>query len=206
MAKYRSNWQFKARGANMNRRKFTVAALTAPLLSGCIYGQYFDIEWDEEVLLHDGRVIWVHVKRTFEHLNKSEKWRGVHRDTEISFDAGGALGTFSKRFERYTVSFLHFTDGVWYLGLSGTTGTPPIQLITWQKSVLKLAQDGNLTMFARAELPIEFQTINIMPLTPSSEGVAKFHNKKLSLIEKRAHWITFPRAAGDHPDMKINRK
>lgn len=190
----------------MNRRTFNATAVTAPLMSGCVYGQYFDIEWDEEVLLHDGRMIVVHVKRTFERRSRLDHWEGIYRDTEISFDAGGTLGRFSRRFERYNVSLLHYKDGNWYLGLSVTTGTPPIELTTWEKSVLLLKPDGSLTAFARAALPPEFKSINIMPLTPSSEGVAKFHQKRLGLAEKRAHWIAFPRTAGDNPDIEINRK
>ena len=56
------------------------------------YPQFFDIAWDEEVQLHDGRVIMVHVKRTFERYNRSLQWVGHDRDTEITFDAGLPLG------------------------------------------------------------------------------------------------------------------
>jgi hypothetical protein len=34
----------------MSHRTFTTAAVAAPLPAGCVYGQYFYIEWDEEVL------------------------------------------------------------------------------------------------------------------------------------------------------------
>jgi hypothetical protein len=46
----------------MNRLTFSVAAAALPLLEGCseTYPPFFDVECDEEVLLHDGRVIWVH--------------------------------------------------------------------------------------------------------------------------------------------------
>lgn len=42
-----------------------VLGLTYVLNFG-LYPRYFDITWDEEVQLHDGRMIVVHVKRTFE--------------------------------------------------------------------------------------------------------------------------------------------
>ena len=77
----------------MNRRTFAAAA-ALPLLEGCkeAYPRFFDIEWDEEVLLHDGRIIWVHVKRTFERRSQYDRWEGIHRDTEVNFDAGGKIG------------------------------------------------------------------------------------------------------------------
>ena len=188
----------------MNRRTFAAAA-ALPLLEGCkeAYPRFFDIEWDEEVLLHDGRIIWVHVKRTFERRSQYDRWEGIHRDTEVNFDAGGKIGLWTQRFERYDTAFLHNKDQNWYFALGVTTGSPPVQLVTWEKSVLVLKPDGTLLAISRPELPSEFRDFNIMPLTPSSEGVAKFHGKKLTIIEKRAHWSAYLRSAGDGPDMKI---
>lgn len=116
----------------MNRRTFAAAA-ALPLLEGCkeAYPRFFDIEWDEEVLLHDGRIIWVHVKRTFERRSQYDRWEGIHRDTEVSFDAGEKIGVWTKRFERYDTAFLHSKDQNWYFALGVTTGSPPVQLVTW---------------------------------------------------------------------------
>jgi hypothetical protein len=192
----------------MKRRNFMGTALAACCLSACgkEYPPFFDIEWDEEVLLHDGRIIWVHIKRTFQRLNTSKQWDGIHRDTEISFEAGGKIGRFTKKFERYDVDFLHEKNGDWYLGLGVTTGTPPVQLTTYEKSILLLKQDGSLTAFARKELPIEIKTINLMPLTPDSQGAVHFHNKRLTIAEKNLHWQNYRRTAGDGPGTEINRK
>lgn len=55
----------------MNRRSLLALAGSAPLLSGCFYDQFFDVEWDEEVLLHDGRVMVIHVKRKYERMRQS---------------------------------------------------------------------------------------------------------------------------------------
>jgi hypothetical protein len=187
----------------MKRRIFTAAAVTSPLLAGCVYGQYFDIEWDEEVLLHNGRMIVVHVKRTFERRSRFDHWEGIYRDTTISFDAGGKVGQFTKTLQRYKVSFLHSRDGAWYFALGVTTGTPPVQLVTQEKSIMVLTSDGELTSIYRTDLPTEFKTFNIMPLTPSSEGVAKFHKKRLTVAEKNSHWSANLQAAGDGPDVQI---
>lgn len=168
-----------------------------------IYPRYFDIAWDEEVQLHDGRVIVVHVRRTFERLSGFNRWRGVHRNTEITFDAGGDLGRISRKFQRYDIDFLHNKNNDWYLALGVTTGTPPIELITWEKSVLVLWADGTQTSINKAELPSEFRYFNIMPVTPSIAGVAKFDGRKLSIAEKTEHWRANPIAAGDGPSMQI---
>jgi hypothetical protein len=102
----------------MNRRNFTAAALTAPLLTACIYGQYFDIEWDEEVLLHDGRVIVVHVKHTYERLqNGFTRYGGkiIHRDSMLSFDAGGTTGRVTQLFKAGAPLLIDQVDGIWYI-------------------------------------------------------------------------------------------
>lgn len=192
----------------MKRRDLIATSLASCCLSACgkEYPRFFDIEWDEEVLLHDGRIIWVHMKRTYERLSKSQEWNGIHRDTEISFDAGGKIGRVTKKFERYDVDYIHEKNGEWYLALGVTTGTPPIELVTWEKSVLRLMPDGSLTAITRNELPVEFKIINIMPASPDSAGIAKFHNQKLKLDGKRQHWLKYPRSAGDSPSTEIYRK
>lgn len=55
----------------MNRRTVLALVSGAPFLNGCFYDRFFDIEWDEEVRLHDGRVIVVHMKRKYERQRNS---------------------------------------------------------------------------------------------------------------------------------------
>lgn len=45
----------------VSRRTLLATAMSIPLISGCLYDRWFDLEWDEEVLLNDGRVIVVHL-------------------------------------------------------------------------------------------------------------------------------------------------
>ena len=52
----------------MNRRSFIATAFATPLMSGCFWDKHFDLAWEEEVELHDGRVIVVKVKHTYERL------------------------------------------------------------------------------------------------------------------------------------------
>lgn len=163
-----------------------------------LYPRYFDIAWDEEVQLHDGRMILVHVKRTYERRHSLERWNGVHRDTEISFDAGGTIGLFTKKFQRYDVDFLENKDGSWYIYLVTTTGTPPVKLVDWGAAFLILSPTGDLQKAHDwTQLPIEFQRRNMMPPSPDSEGIAKFNGQLLTNALKLEHWQRYPGGAGD---------
>lgn len=87
-----------------------------------LYPQYFDIAWDEEVQLHDGRVIVVHVKRTFERrglrLARYDEINSTFRRNEFVFDANEKAGvvTFSTRMP---VAYLGEIGGYWYAVISG---------------------------------------------------------------------------------------
>lgn len=189
----------------MKRRVFIATTLATCSLSACgkEYPPFFDIEWDEEVLLHDGRVIWAHIKRTFQRLNTSKQWDGIHRDTEISFDAGGKIGRFTKKFERYDVDFLHEKNGHWYIYLVSTTGAPPVPLVDWAVGFLILNPDGEMTKAKSwSQLPTEFLTRNIMPPSPDSIGIAKYNGRKLQTTEKLEHWKKNPTGAGDTPTLR----
>jgi hypothetical protein len=37
-----------------------------PLITACLWDRYFVLSWDEEVQLHDGRVIIVKLRHTYE--------------------------------------------------------------------------------------------------------------------------------------------
>ena len=183
----------------MNRRNFAAAAAAFPLLAGCseTYPPFFDIEWDEEVLLHDGRVIWVHVKRTFERRSLTDRWEGIHRDTEISFDAGGKIGRLTKKFERYDIIFLEADRGNWYF-LLGEMGHVKTRIVGQDVPVLILQANG-LEGPAKAwqEVPY-FPKTNFMPITPDTTGVSQFHQKRLTVSEKLEYWNKYPRGAGDN--------
>lgn len=163
-----------------------------------LYPRYFDIEWDEEVQLHDGRVIIVHVKRTFERPTRFARWDGIYRDTEIAFDAGPPWGTYRRKFQRYEVNMVETHGGNWYLSLGVTSGSPPIREVNPMYPRLILRSDGTEhAANSWDELP-DFPRHNIMPLTPSPEGVLPFANSLLTWKVKMEHWKKFPRAAGDN--------
>lgn len=163
-----------------------------------LYPRYFDIEWDEEVQLHDGRMIVVHVKRTFERRSRFDRWLAFYRDTEITFDAGPPRGKFKRKFERYDVTMIEQKGGNWYFNLQPTTGMPPKKLIDSAYPVLLLDKSGvERPASSWADIP-DFPRLNIMPVTPSPEGILPFADSLLKWDVKMAHWQRNQRAAGDN--------
>ena len=85
----------------------------------------------------------------------------------------------------------------WYFGLQTTTGIPPKRLIDMAYPVLILGRDG-VEHAAKSwdDIP-DFPRLNIMPVTPSPEGISRFANSLLTWESKMEHWRKNPRAAGD---------
>lgn len=162
-----------------------------------LYPRYFDIAWDEEVQLHDGRVIVVHVTRTFERRGmRLDRWDGIHRDTEISFDAGAKIGRLTKKFERYNVGMIETDRGNWYFSLGGV-GDVKTEIVSQFFPIFIINADGQeRAQKTWQEVPY-FPKQNLMPVTPDSKGVSQFRQRRLTLSEKLAHWNKYPRAAGD---------
>ena len=186
--------------SSLNRRAFLGSLMAAPLLTtGCWRGRYFDIEWDEEVELHNGRIIIVHIKRTFERVTASmrrSRWKGVLRATEISFDTGGQIGVYTKKFENYDVSSIDFSRDKIYISLAGY-GAVKNRIVKQTIPVLIVSADGSeLAANSWKEVP-HFPKFNVMPITTNSESISKFNKKLLTIPVKMAHWKKFPRAAGD---------
>ncbi|ABD70432.1 hypothetical protein Rfer_2718 [Rhodoferax ferrireducens T118] len=163
-----------------------------------LYPRYFDIEWDEEVQLHDGRMIVVHVKRTFERRSRTDRWLAHDRDTEVTFDAGPPWGKISRNFERYDVKMIEQHDGNWFFALRVTTGIPPKKLVDPAYTVLILEKDGTERPAKSWDDIPDFPRQNIMPVTPSPEGILPFANSLLTWKTKMEHWKNNPRAAGDN--------
>jgi hypothetical protein len=164
-----------------------------------LYPRYFSIAWNEEVRLHDGRTIDVHVSRKFErHGWRLKHWEGTYRDTEISFDAGQPLGRIAWQFERYQVNMIEFQGGKWYLALSDTSGTPTKRIVSQQIPILILSPDGSERAATSWDEVPDFPRQNVMPMTPSLDVVKQFDGTFLTWERKMGHWRQYPRAAGDN--------
>jgi hypothetical protein len=102
----------------MKRRSFAAALAVTPMVSGCFWGKHFDLAWEEEVQLHDGRVIVVKLKHTYERLQLGfTRYGGTNivRDSAITFDAGGTTGLITQELKGGWPLSLEQVDGSWYL-------------------------------------------------------------------------------------------
>ena len=91
-----------------------------PLLGSCslFQPQTKVIEYDEEVKLHDGSMIWVHIKRHYGLVGGFSSGHGksyMPGPVEISWDTGFPnVGRKSVFFDK-RVAFIDKFDGFWYL-------------------------------------------------------------------------------------------
>jgi hypothetical protein len=182
----------------------TLALLLAGLLLALYAWQFglqspyrFELEWDEEVQLHDKRIINIHIKRSYERHTLLSRWDGTHRATEVSFDAGPLFGPFSARFAPDDVALIDQDQQVWYFATVRSPGTGAGRPGNGQPPFFTLKPGTGLAEAARGEkLPEVFTRWNVMPATPDAAGLMKFHNTQLGLAEKMRHWAAHPRADG----------
>ncbi len=184
----------------MNRRSFIAAALTAPLLSGCFYDRYFDIEWDEEVQLDNERVITVHLKHTFIRTNQSFTRYGgssIPHNCTLTLDAGGSNGAITQLFQGFRPIFIGQSEGSWYVVLTGkyVIGSRETSGQDWgvlegpePQWAIKLV-NTKWQPISMSRLPEVFKKPNMLRLVPNAEELSRFHENRVSLADK-AVWLS----------------
>ncbi len=168
----------------------------------------YDIEYDEEVQLHDGRIVVVHVKRYYQ--RKGLRLERYPKDPyrvgmEFSFDRSAPAGRFTHHLKNGNLNFLDESGGKWYAGYyadesaSASFGSHEIY-----PHVAILNADGSVTKpRSWEEIPGEIRAANIMPATPDESAMSKFDGKRLSLSAKMQHWKNYPTGAGEHSIQRI---
>lgn len=158
----------------------------------------FELAWDEEVQLHDKRIINMHIKRSYERHSLLSQWDGVHRATEVSFDAGPLFGPFSARFSPDDVALIDQDQQVWYFATVRSPGMGANRSGDRSPPFFTLKPGAGLAEAARGEkLPDVFVRWNVMPAMPDAAGLVKFNNTQLRLADKMRHWAAHPRPDGD---------
>lgn len=171
---------------------------------------HFDISWDEEVRLHDGRMVVVHIRRIYARQGlRLERWSGVPSSMEFSFDTGTPLGKFNHKFDKGRLVFLDQENGKWYIGYSASRVNESTdignRLMDPHVAVLEL--NGTVSRPASwDEIPSNITDMNIMPPTPNSEGIAKFDGTILDFKTKQNHWNKFPTGVGEYRITRITEK
>lgn len=190
----------------------SVLALVLVLAAGYVtkfgvYPRYFDIEWDEEVELHDGRVTVVHVKKTYERrgMRLSRYADTTFRRNELTFDAGEGLGRITLA-SRLGVSHLDQINGTWYAVLfgQGPYGNHSDEMPDHWGSDFTM-QEERLAMLDKDRfVPIAWElappgtilrnnrVVGSMPV----EVLANFNHKKMTLDDKKRLRATYPPGPG----------
>ena len=189
----------------MRRRTLIAAAASLPWLHGCAYTSEYPLSWDEEVLLHDGRMIVVRVTRYFTRTIELPTFRTQYilRDMEIEFDAGPPWGRYRRRFVGYeSIEMLDHKDGNWYLVILGDPGKHRITDPRYPYWIL--GADGvERAGKSRAEIP-DFPVLNVMPYVGPQGEFFRFKGSLVKWDTKMKFWRDHPRAPGDVPEQIRN--
>ena len=169
------------------------------LLSGCFYGNRFELEWDEEVMLPGGRVTVVHLKYSYQRLHQGfTPYGGTNllRDSTMTLQTGGRYGAVTQHFKGFHPMFLGEHGGEWYAVLRGSyyAKSRNIPGQDWGELegpygqwAIKLV-DGKWKPISMTRLPEAFQSPNILHLYGTAEDHAAFKGKRVTLEDKNA-WL-----------------
>lgn len=151
----------------------------------------FDLAWDEEVQLHDQRIILVHIQRSYERNSLLTRAGSVRVATAVSFDAGPPFGHVSHLFGPDVALIDQHLQGWYFVAAPAAAGQRQVEqaLVFWTLrpgDSLRLARPGE-------RLPDSFTHWNVMPATPDATTLAKFDNTRLELGPKMRHWAAHPR-------------
>lgn len=192
----------------MNRRELLLGMAGAPLLTGCLWPRFFDLGWDEEVRLTDGRVIVVKLKYTYERLSQAtlnQYDRAILRNTTLSFDAGPPNGVVTQLFMGVRPALLDQRYGKWYMVLNGGNYTystnnagqdwGPGQNFVEQR-VAELVS-GTFSPISIKQLPAELTVPNLLLQYAPVQELASFDGQRLTLVKKGEYLQRYPLGPGD---------
>lgn len=195
----------------MSARKILSALLLGGILFSIfvltigLYPHRFTFEWDEEVQLHDGQVILVHVTSSYErqHHEFGRYQSAIIRDVEISFDSGGGK-KITQLFKGGRPLLLDQKDGQWYLVLA---------IGPYRNSQLLPGQDFGPDQTGRGQhvailkgdkfapasiclMPDEFRRPNFLVRYAGASELAKFDGERVTLTDKAEYLQKYPLLPG----------
>ena len=190
----------------MKRRYLLASTVSPALLMGCLYDRVFELEWDEEVQLLDGRVIVVHIKRSYLRIEQGiSRYGGVIRglDGTLSFETGGSVGRVTQLFKGFYPIFLDNYEGNWYAVIIGgyypKSREQPGQ--DWGNyegpggRAVKLVEQ-KFVPISKLDLPAPFVKPNMLLYGEAKEH-AEFAGKRVTLVDKAQWYVEHPPGPGD---------
>jgi hypothetical protein len=188
--------------SNVNRRTILALACSTPLFSGCFYDRFFDLEWDEEVQLHDGRVIVVHIKHRYMRIEQGlTRYSGISIpiDSILTLDTGSSAGVVVQYFKGFHPIFLDQYEGIWYAALTGRyyPGVRETPGQNWgdlqgpsSHRVIHLV-DSRWRHMNLCDFPEKFKTPNIIMPISEVKRMSAFDKQRVSLLQKHHHQIEY---------------
>lgn len=179
----------------MRRRTLIATMAATPFMAACRYDRFFDLEWDEEIQLHDGRVIVVHIKHRYMRIEQGLTFysgTSIPIDSTLTLDTGSTEGTVVQYFKGFHPIFLDQHEGTWYGVLRGKyyPGSRETPDQDWGDMEGPSAQwaiqlvGGKWQPISMGRLPATFTRANVH-LWPSPAGAyAPFNGKKMTLQNK----------------------
>lgn len=198
----------------MKLKNIVTLLFCLPLLTGCFYDRMFELEWDEEVKLHDGQVIVVHRKTSYERLSQGlMPYDGtiIPRDTTISFPEDPDNPNSGKRITQFVknggFSRLDRYKGKWVIGgVSASLGKYQPQAV-WgpgRGTFMGFLIEGKFLPKSLCTLPEslkgrgQFLGLDIRNVAGYPNLVhRKFANTLVTLREKTAWNESLPKSAGE---------
>jgi hypothetical protein len=161
-----------------------------------LYPRYFDLEWDEEVRLHDGQVVLMHVKQTYERIgHRLHRFEdAIFRKNEFRFDAGPDHGriTFTSRLG---IRSIDRVQGNWYVVLygQGPYGNHPDEMpdrwgmdFTVNEERLAKLEGSLFRPISWNDLPADaIRTPNLVLGSMPIDVLFQFQEKRMSLEDKK---------------------
>lgn len=179
----------------MHRRSLIGMTCLAPLLTGCIYSRTFELEWEEEALQPDGRIVVVHRKEKYERLTQGLTPYGgqnLFRESTLTIDAGPPLGRVRQLFRGFWPMFVGDHANVCYAVIIGGYPSLPAgsEVQNWgdyetdsSQLAIKLV-DGAWRPISLLELPEVFQQPNLLIPAKDKSKLARFDGKRVRLSDK----------------------
>lgn len=188
----------------MNRRAVVSAAGASVLLAACWHkDRFFDIEWDEEVQLQDGRVIVIHIKHRY--MRIAGRFFGfsddsIPIDSTLTIETGTSAGKVAQYFKGFRPIFLDQHEGTWYAVLRGkyypgSRETPGQEWGDMQGPYGQWAirmVSGQWKPMNLCDLPDDFKRLNILQLIANAQQLSVFNKQRVALKEKLIHQIEYP--------------
>ncbi|MEO8298196.1 MAG: hypothetical protein ABI574_10375 [Burkholderiales bacterium] len=192
----------------MNRRVATLLGVlgSVPLLSGFFWPQYFDIAWDEDVQLHDGRVIVVHLKYTYERVSRLSRYdRSTRRDVEMTIPANEFNKAATQLFKGFAPILLDQQDGLWYVVIMGGHYARSREIAgqDWgvdqngQGQRVAMYRDGKFVPISMSQLPEKFTTPNLLLDYAPVEELSHLNGRHVTLDMKAKYLQKYPLGPGD---------